>query len=139
NEESGMYWPTVPSGKNEKVGWFWHQAPIEMQSLLIETFTEVKTQDAASQQKTIDALKTWLLKNKQTNNWKTTKATAEACYALLLQGTKMLDDMSTVEIKLGNSTFKSSDNKTEAGTGYFKKTIDGNMVEPEMGNISVTI
>jgi hypothetical protein len=54
---------------------------------------------------------------------------------LLLQGTKLLDDLSTVEIKLGNSTFKSSDNKTEAGTGYFKKTINGNMVEPEMGNV----
>src|SRR5678816_1819895 len=30
NEEIGMYW------KNEKVGWFWYQAPIETQSLLIE-------------------------------------------------------------------------------------------------------
>ena len=27
----------------------------------------------------------------------------------------------------------------EAGTGYFKKTIDGNKVNPQMGNISVTV
>ena len=129
NEEMGMYWK-----EQTNAGYYWYQAPIETQSLLIEAFNE-----AGKDVKTVDDLKTWLLKNKQTTNWKTTKATAEACYALLLQGTKMLDDMSTVEIKLGNSTFKSSDNKTEAGTGYFKKTIDGNMVEPEMGNISVTI
>ena len=32
NEETGMYW------KTEKVGWFWYQAPIETQSLLIEAF-----------------------------------------------------------------------------------------------------
>ena len=81
NEESGMYWPR-PLGKNEKVGWFWHQAPIETQSLLIEAFQEIS---ARCTTKTVDDLKTWLVKNKQTNNWKTTKATAEACYALLLQ------------------------------------------------------
>ena len=30
-------------------------------------------------------------------------------------------------------------NKQEAGTGYFKKTIEGKNVKPEMGNISVTV
>ncbi len=138
NEESGMYW------KNEKVGWFWYQAPIETQSLLIETFQEVKMQDLASQQKTVDDLKTWLLKNKQTNNWKTTKATAEACYALLLQGTEWLPNEPVVEIKLGSSLLLTSSEgrgtePPEAGTGYFKKTIDGNKIDPTMGNISVKI
>ncbi len=46
-------------------------------------------------------LKTWLLKNKQTNNWKTTKATAEACYALLLQGTDWLSEEKNVDDKTG--------------------------------------
>jgi len=129
NDELGMYW------KDQVNGWFWYQAPIETQALLIEAFQEV-----GKDTKTVDDLRTWLLKNKQTNNWKTTKATAEACYALLLQGTEWLSSEPVVEIKLGSSTtIKSTDAGQEAGTGYFKKTIEGNKVTPQMGNIAVTV
>ncbi|HJS55946.1 MAG TPA: alpha-2-macroglobulin family protein, partial [Chitinophagaceae bacterium] len=128
NEESGMYW------KENSGGWFWHQAPVETQALLIEAFSEI-----ARDTKTVDDLKTWLLKNKQTNNWRTTKATAEACYALLLQGTDLLINESIVEIKLGNTMISPTDEKQEAGTGYFKKTINGPLVSPDMGNISVKV
>src|SRR5688572_9770850 len=110
NEELGMYW------KENTGGWFWHQAPIETQALLIEAFAEI-----SKDTKTVDDLKTWLLKNKQTTNWRTTKATAEACYALLLQGSNILSTEPVVEIKLGNTTVRSNDDKQEAGTGYFKK------------------
>ncbi|MEO7922525.1 MAG: alpha-2-macroglobulin family protein [Chitinophagaceae bacterium] len=128
NEELGMYW------KDQRSGWFWYEAPIETHSLLIEAFQEV-----GKDTKTVDDLRTWLLKNKQTNSWKTTKATAEACYALLLQGTDWLSSEPTVEIKLGNTTVRSTDNKQEAGTGYFKKTIEGNKVTPQMGKITVIV
>ncbi len=128
NEELGMYW------KDQRNGWFWHEAPIETHALLIETFQEV-----GKDTKTVDDLRTWLLKNKQTNNWKTTKATAEACYALLLQGTEWLSSEPTVEVRLGTTIINSTENKQEAGTGYFKKTIDGSKVKPEMGNIKVTV
>ncbi len=128
NEELGMYW------KDQVNGWFWYQAPIETQSLLIEAF-----QEAGKDTKTVDDLRTWLLKNKQTNNWKTTKATAEACYALLLQGTEWLSNEPVVEVKLGNTSIKSTEAGQEAGTGYFKKTIDGNKVNAQMGNINVSV
>lgn len=128
NEELGMYW------KDQSNGWFWYQAPIETQALLIETFQEV-----GKDTKTVDDLRTWLLKNKQTNNWKTTKATAEACYALLLQGTDWLSSEPVVEVKLGSTVIKSTDAGQEAGTGYFKKTIEGTKVVPQMGNIAVTV
>jgi hypothetical protein len=128
NEELGMYW------KENSGGWFWHQAPIETQALLIEAFSEI-----SKDTKTVDDLKTWLLKNKQTTNWRTTKATAEACYALLLQGTDLLINESVVEIKLGNTAVNSTDNKEEAGTGYFKRSIAGPLVTPNMGNISVSV
>jgi hypothetical protein len=128
NEELGMYW------KENSSGYYWHQAPVETQALLIEVFSEI-----SNEARTVNDLKTWLLKNKQTNNWKTTKATAEACYALLLKGTDWLADEPVVEIKLGNTTISSAENKPEAGTGYFKKTISGPLVTPEMGNISVKI
>lgn len=130
SEEMGMYWNEVRYGKS----WFWFDAPIETQSLMIEAFSEI-----AKDTKTVDDLRTWLLKNKQTNNWRTTKATAEACYALLLQGTNWLTAEPVVQVKLGNMTTSSGDQKTEAGTGYFKKRIEGNFVRPEMGNVSVTV
>jgi hypothetical protein len=128
NEELGMYW------KENIGGWFWHQAPIETQALLIEVFNEI-----GKDTKTVDDLKTWLLKNKQTKNWRTTKATAEACYALLLQGTDLLSNESIVEVKLGNTIIRSTDNKQEAGTGYFKTIIEGRQVNSAMGNISVSV
>ncbi|HEU4861873.1 MAG TPA: alpha-2-macroglobulin family protein, partial [Chitinophagaceae bacterium] len=128
HEELGMYW------KENTGGWFWHQAPIETQALLIEAFNEI-----SKDTKTVDDLKTWLLKNKQATNWRTTKATAEACYALLLQGTDLLNNESIVAIQLGNITISSTDNKQENGTGYFKRTINGPSIAPEMGNINVTV
>ncbi|MEO6405243.1 MAG: alpha-2-macroglobulin family protein [Ferruginibacter sp.] len=129
NEEMGMYWKEFTTG-----GYYWQQAPIESQALMIEAFTDIDKNN-----NTIDDLKTWLLKNKQTNQWHTTKATAEACYALLLNGNNWLAEEKNVTIQLGNTIINSADEKTEAGTGYFKKTIEGSRVQQGMGNINVKI
>ncbi|MGC4036781.1 MAG: alpha-2-macroglobulin family protein [Chitinophagaceae bacterium] len=126
NEEQGMYY------KDQRKGWFWYEAPIETQALLIEAFAE-----AGKDNKAVDDLKTWLLRNKQTNNWNTTKATAEACYALILQGSNWIVNESSVTINLGNTVISSDDNKQEAGTGYFKTIIPGEKVNAEMGKITV--
>ena len=128
NEEMGMYW------KEFTGGYYWYQAPVEAQSLMIETFNEV-THDTEA----VTDMKTWLLKQKQTQNWSSTKATADACYALLLQGTDWLSNTPEVTVDLGNIAIRSKDQQQEAGTGYFKKVIDGKQVKPEMGNIKVTV
>jgi len=128
-EEMGMYWKEWATG-----GYYWHQAPIESQAMMIEAFIDIDKNI-----ETVNDLKTWLLKQKQTQNWKTTKATAEACYALLLGGSNGLNEETAVTINIGGTVIKSSDDKTEAGTGYFKKTITGENVKPGMGNISVTL
>jgi len=128
-EELGMYWKEWTTGS-----YYWHQAPIESQAMMIEAFMDIDKNTS-----TVDDLKTWLLKQKQTQNWRTTKATAEACYALLLGGSNWLAEEKEVVISLGNTTIKSTDNATEAGTGYFKKRIEGDKVKPEMGNISVAL
>ena len=128
-EELGMYWKEWTTG-----GYYWHQAPIESQAMMIEAFTDIDKTVS-----TIDDLKTWLLKQKQTQNWKTTKATAEACYALLLGGSNWLNEEREVVINLGNTVIKSTDDATEAGTGYFKKRIEADKVKAEMGNIAVII
>ena len=129
NEELGMYWKEWATG-----GYYWHQAPIESQAMMIEAFTDIDKNNG-----NVNDLKTWLLKQKQTQNWKTTKATAEACYALLLSESNGLNQETAVTINMGGTVIKSSDDKAEAGTGYFKKTIAGENVKPAMGNISVTL
>ena len=128
-EELGMYWKEWTTG-----GYYWYQAPIESQAMMIEAFTDIDKNTS-----TVNDLKTWLLKQKQTQNWKTTKATAEACYALLLNGSNWLTVDKEVSINLGGTVIKSTDNKTDAGTGYFKKTIEGEKVRAAMGNVSVSI
>jgi hypothetical protein len=128
-EELGMYWKEWTTG-----GYYWQQAPIESQAMMIEAFMDIDKNNT-----TVDDLKTWLLKQKQTQNWKTTKATAEACYALLLGGNNWLAEEKEVIINLGNTTIKSTDDKIESGTGYFKKRIDTEKVKPEMGNITVSL
>jgi uncharacterized protein YfaS (alpha-2-macroglobulin family) len=129
SEEFGMYWKDFNKG-----GYYWYQAPIESHAMMIEAFTDID-----ANKNTIDDLKTWLLKQKQTQNWGTTKATAEACYALLLNGSDWLSEEKMVTINLGNTTIKSTDDKSEAGTGYFKKRIEAAKVNPSMGNITVEV
>ncbi len=129
HDELGMYW------KDNVRGYYWYQAPIETQALLIEAFDEV-TNDVS----TVEELKVWLLKQKQTTDWKTTKATTEACYSLLLRGVDLLANDEQVEIKVNNKVIdpKALGAKVEAGTGYFKTSWNANEVVPEMGNVSVT-
>jgi uncharacterized protein YfaS (alpha-2-macroglobulin family) len=130
NDELGMYW------KDNENGWFWYQAPIETQALLIEVYDEV-----AKDKDKVDELKVWLLKQKQTQNWQTTKATAEACYALLLKGTDWLASDVLVDITVGNQKIDPKnmpDVQVEAGTGYFKTAWYYDEIKPEMGNVTVS-
>jgi uncharacterized protein YfaS (alpha-2-macroglobulin family) len=130
NEEMGMYW------RNEQRGWNWYQAPVETQALLIEAFDEV-----SNDKPSVEEMKIWLLKQKQTQDWKTTKATTEAIYALLLRGTSLLASDKQVEITLGNEKvdpYKQDGSKPEAGTGYFKTNWDATAIKPEMGKVTVT-
>jgi uncharacterized protein YfaS (alpha-2-macroglobulin family) len=135
SEEMGMYWKT-------SYGYFWYQAPIETHALLVEVFAEV-----LNDQKSVDELKTWLLKQKQTQDWQTTKATVEACYALLLRGEDWLAESRPPEITLGKehpltivpgkSGLDGERVNAEAGTGYFKTSWTGKEVEPGMGFVEV--
>jgi uncharacterized protein YfaS (alpha-2-macroglobulin family) len=129
SDEMGMYF------KENYAGYYWYESPIEAQSLIIEAFTEV-----AADTKLADELRIWLLKSKQTQNWQTTKATCEAVYAILLQGTNWLATEPNVEITLGNilvDPAKDPDIKPEPGTGYFKKSWSGTEIKPEMGTVKV--
>ncbi|MGZ0017581.1 alpha-2-macroglobulin family protein [Yeosuana sp. AK3] len=140
NDELGMYW------KENTASWYWYQAPIETQALLIEAFAEIDPDSHRDDYKTIDNLKIWLLKNKQTNQWNTTKATTEAVYALLLQGNNWLSVTDAVDVVLGGQKIEPSNPdiyreenvKIEAGTGYYKTSWNSQEIKPEMAEVTLT-
>src|SRR5258706_5301782 len=90
NEELGMFW------RETELSWWWYRAPIETQAMMIEAFDEVMGDKDA-----VEECRVWLLKQKQTQDWKTTKATADAVYALLLRGKDILASDALVEDSLG--------------------------------------
>lgn len=131
--KSTLYW-------KDRLTYSWYQTPIEHQATMIQFLQELQLgQPMLNGNQSIDEARNWLLINKQTNNWKTTVATAEACYALLMTGTDLLHTEKNVRIQLGNKSYSNQEQKTEAGTGYFQQRIDGRFVQPAMGNITVTV
>ncbi|HRH39936.1 MAG TPA: alpha-2-macroglobulin, partial [Flavobacteriales bacterium] len=125
SEELGMYWKDFTRGMD------WNSFPAETHALMIEAF-DVVAKDEAS----VNGLRTYLLKLKQTTDWKTTKATAEACYALLLTGDTWLDDAAAPQITVGGVNVKAD--KKEAGTGAIEQTWSSADIKPAMGTVSIT-
>jgi len=130
SEDLGRYW-------NIGNGFHWYELPIESHAMLIEFFTEVETDRSF-----VDDMKIWLLKNKQTNHWKTTKATSAAIYALLIQGEEQgmiswLDDQAQPTISIGNEKINIDAEGAEAGTGYFKKTWSKSEITSDLGETTI--
>ena len=126
SDEMGMYW------KNNQAGWFWYQAPVETQALLIEAFDEVTKDEQA-----VESMKVWLLKNRQTNQWNSTKATTKAVYALMNTGKSWIDAEKGIEIKVGNLPIDLTTKSAQSGSGYVKTSWDKTEIKPEMGTIEV--
>ena len=72
----------------------------------------------------VEEMKIWLLKQKQTTSWNSPVATADAVYALLCQGSNLLDNRGDVRITLGNKVLEtvSPAKTTVPGLGYIKET-----------------
>ena len=126
DEEMGMFW------KDEELSWWWHRAPIETQAVMIEAFDEIM-----NDQKSVEECKVWLLKQKQTQDWKTTKATADAVYALVLRGSDLLASDELVKVSLADRAPIKPEN-VEAGTGYYEKRFVGPAIKPDFGKVTLT-
>lgn len=127
SEELGTYWPDNVSGL------YWYQTPIETQAYIIEAFGEIKPV-----QTEIDDMKRWLIRQKQTQSWSSTKATTEAVYALLLRGSDWLNTGVTTQVSLGGKPIENRVTKADAITGYEKVTYAAAEIKPEMGTIKIT-
>ena len=130
SDEMGKYW------KVNQSGWAWHQAPIETQTIIIEAYNEIKN-DIES----IEAMKVWLVKNKQTNHWNSTKATTEAIYALMSIGKSWLDAEEGITVKMGGQQIYPPSNALATGVinanGYYKQSWKTTEIKPDMGSITV--
>ncbi|MEZ0485721.1 alpha-2-macroglobulin family protein [Fibrella aquatica] len=158
SDELGMYWPENASGT------YWYQAPIETQAYLIEAYDEAcrenvpdRTKPVAGQldcfawlrtkpqysklvgsEPFIDKMRQWLVQQKRTQSWSSTKATTEAIYALLLRGSDWLDTKATTTVLVGGKDIAPRATKTEALTGYQKVTFASAEVTPAMGVVTVS-
>jgi uncharacterized protein YfaS (alpha-2-macroglobulin family) len=125
SDELGMYWPSNSGG------YFWNQSKLETHCALVEAFAEIE-----KDVKSVDEMKRWLLMNKQTNHWGTTKATAEACYILLLGGTDWITSTNIPQLTIG--TYSSDRQNAEAGTGYFKQSWTGVEIKKDMATVQIS-
>ncbi|GAB2857058.1 alpha-2-macroglobulin family protein [Hymenobacter ruber] len=123
--ELGMYWKEV------RGGYYWREAPTETQATLIEAFDEVK-----NDQKAVDEMKLWLLQHKHTHSWESTRATADACYALLLRGSDWLAPTQPLQVTVGGQAVKPE--AAQAGTGYFKTSWPAAEIQPAQGKVTVS-
>jgi hypothetical protein len=139
NEEMGMFW------RETELSWWWYRAPIETQALMIEAFDEVMADARA-----VEECRVWLLKQKQTQDWKTTKATADAVYGLLLRGKNILASDKLVEVTVGGvnvlkavsrpdpkSEIRNPKPEIEAGTGFYERRFAAADIKPKLGEITV--
>ncbi|MBD3583988.1 alpha-2-macroglobulin family protein [Flavobacterium selenitireducens] len=127
DKSNGLYWT------ENTAGWHWYQSPVETQSLLIEAFSEV-----VNDKKSVDAMKAWLIKNKQTSHWPTTKATTEAVYALFMQGSDWSNAKSDVSISIGDQNAvsrKLAEIDSESEAGYVKLNWNASEISDKMGTL----
>lgn len=124
HEELGRYW------KYDR-GYNWYQRPIETQSLMMQVFNEL-----SDDTEMVEAMKIWLLKHKQTNHWKSSRATSEAVFALLSSGPSLLEMNDLVKIEFAGKELVPE--KVQAGTGYFKKSWNKGNISEELTNIKLS-
>lgn len=124
-EEMGRYWKQMN-------GYHWTEFPLETQALLIDAFHRV-----LKNEKVVEEMQIWLLKHKQTNRWKTARASVAAIHALLLNQQTLLDEGKVVELKVGGKRIEASDEREFYATGsaYFKKSWPGSEVDKNMAEI----
>ena len=112
----------------------WGMMPVPAHVAVMEALREAGGNDAL-----IEEMKLWLLKQKQTTSWNSPVATADAVYALLCQGSDLLESKGDVRITLGDKVLETfSPAKTAVpGLGYIKEAfVQGS---PEVKAKSVTV
>lgn len=123
-ETMGMYW----ANNRQSTGFF--VSPVGVHCQLMEAFQEI-----APETDEINAMKQWLLMQKQTQRWESVPATVNAIYALLNTGSDWLADNGNCTVDWGGHTFETASG--EAGTGYIQETFRNGAITPAMETLTV--
>ena len=124
----GYYWKGA-------TGWFWYQAPIERQAMLIEAFHEIGGYDEE-----VEEMNLWLLQQKRTQDWGSTRATVGACNALLMTQGDWTQTREPLDVRVAGRRIdaqQEAENAVEAGTGYYQVRWDGSEVTPRLGEVRI--
>ncbi len=113
SDEMGIYW------RDNRYGWSWDSNPIATQAMLIEAFKRLEQPSDI-----IARMQQWLLRQKQTTQWSSSVATAQAVYALasppaLSQGEGAF--AGNVKVKVKNATLQLIE-KDKRGTVKYEVT-----------------
>ena len=123
--QKAMYW------RNDKP--YASQGAVSTEVNILKAFAEIM-HDSRS----VERMKTWLILQKQATRWPGTKATADAVFALLMNGQPLLKEMQPVSILLGSGKSLSPKTVTyQPGTGFISKTWFGQEISPSLGTITV--
>ena len=128
NPRQGMYW-------NNGNGLKWNEMPIEAHASIMELMHET-----ASDQGKLEEMKIWLLTQKKTHHWPSTRGTADAIAALLLyKGPRQVNftDAEGVKVIAGGLRLP-HDNKVKAGTSYFLQSWNQNQITEDLAKIELS-
>ena len=126
DDEIGNYW-------NDMAGYYWYNPSIEKHALLIELY-----EDSKASQDIIDGLKLWLLKNKQTNSWNTSKATSAAIYAFMINADSWLNESEPVEVMLPVYNEKVNFKNVDYATGYGRVDFAADKISSDLSKVKIS-
>ncbi|MDD4847984.1 MAG: MG2 domain-containing protein [Bacteroidales bacterium] len=123
---------------NQKTGKYWRtqQGNVMMSNITLSALMADIYKNILQDENSLKEVQKYLIRNKRTNEWMNATATADAVYALLLGDHRWQQDNS-VTFRLGDVTISSKDEKTQAGSGYFKRSFSAAEIQPAMKNIEV--
>lgn len=137
DREKGMYWGRFPGDhqRDWRVGSYyrWYEAPVERQAMLIEAFAEISPKEEE-----LSAMKQWILLQKESHGWSSTKASSAAIYALLLNAPQALFAPANTVVTVGDEiVLTGNDDGAEAGTGYQRRVWETEALTPQLADIAV--
>lgn len=121
----GTYW------NENRNAYSWDKNSIETQVALIDFF-----QNMGMDESVVGPMKLWLLNQKQGQSWESTKTTAMACFALLVNSEPTFLGTIPTNIKVGNQLISIDD--ANAPIGYFKETWNKSQINPALGKITIS-
>jgi hypothetical protein len=120
-EEMGRYFDSPKA----EYSWFSYRIPTQVAA--IEAVKRI-----ANEEKTLEEMKQWLLKQKQAQAWETPVATTDAVYALLTTGTDWLAHSGAVVIRVGKEAIQTPAD----ALGYVRREVFGNVLKIRQATVT---